>query len=296
MARYGLVMDVGKCNGCYNCFLACRDEHCGNDFPPYSAAQPMSGHAWLRLLEKERGSFPKVKVAYVAVTCMHCEDAPCVSASQDGAVYAREDGIVLIDPEKAVGRREILSTCPYRVISWNEERQLPQKCGLCAHLLDRGFKEPRCSEACPTGALVFGDLDDPGSEVARLVASGLTEPLRAGYGIGEKVLYAGLPKRFVAGAVVFGDTDACGEGVTVRLTGDDVELSRVTDAFGDFEFEGLATDTVFTVSVRAGGYATVVLDVKTLTDVYAGEIVLEPVPALVAAAGTDAAAGGDGLV
>ena len=80
---------------------------------------------------------------------------------------------------------------------------------MCAHLLDAGWKEPRCVEACPTGALVFGDLDDPNSEVAKLVASGKTEALRPDYDMGEKVRYIGLPKEFVAGAVVYGDKDEC---------------------------------------------------------------------------------------
>ena len=148
MARYGMVIDETLCNGCYCCFLACRDEHCGNDYPGYSSAQPMSGMNWMRVIEKERGKYPKVKVAYTSVLCMHCDDALCVKMSRDGAVYRRPDGIVIVDPVKAKGQKNIVSTCPYRVIEWNEEKQLPQKCTLCAHLLDQGWKEPRCAEAC----------------------------------------------------------------------------------------------------------------------------------------------------
>jgi Fe-S-cluster-containing dehydrogenase component len=218
MARYGLVVDITKCNGCYNCFLACKDEYCGNDHPSYSAAQPMTGQSWMRIGEKERGRYPKVKVAYTAVPCMHCENPPCVDAGGgDGAVYRRSDGIVLIDPVKAAGREEIVASCPYRVIYWNDDSQIPQKCTLCAHLLDQGWKEPRCVEACPTGALVFGDSDDPDSAISRLLASQETEALRPEYGLGERVRYIGLPKRFVAGSVVWGDTDECAVGATVTL-------------------------------------------------------------------------------
>jgi Fe-S-cluster-containing dehydrogenase component len=64
VTRHGMVVDITKCNGCYNCFLACRDEYVGNDFPPYSLSQPKTGHCWMRLVEKEGGQFPKVKVAY----------------------------------------------------------------------------------------------------------------------------------------------------------------------------------------------------------------------------------------
>ncbi len=102
--------------------------------------------------------------------CMHCDDALCVKAAQDGAIYKRSDGVVIIDPKKSEGQKRLVSTCPYRVIYWNEEKQIPQKCTFCAHLLDKGWKEPRCVEVCPTGALTFGDLDRPNSEAAGLMA------------------------------------------------------------------------------------------------------------------------------
>ncbi len=155
MARYGLVIDVNKCSGCYNCYLACRDEYCGNDYPPYSLAQPYTGHFWMRQIERERGKYPKVKVAYTPLPCMHCDDALCIKTAQDGAVYRRPDGIVIIDPEKSKGQKNLLSACPYRVIYWNEKTNIPQKCTLCAHLLDAGWKEPRCVELCPAGAMTF---------------------------------------------------------------------------------------------------------------------------------------------
>ena len=275
MARYGMVMDVTKCNGCYNCFLACRDEYCGNDFAPYSASQPMTGHFWMRLIEKERGKYPKVKVAYTAVPCMHCDNPTCVKLAQDEAVYQREDGIVIIDPVKAKGKKEIISSCPYRVIYWNEALEVPQKCTLCAHLLDQGWKEPRCVEACPTGALVFGDLDDPNSEVSKLVASGQTEALHPEYGLKEKVRYIGLPKRFVAGSVVFGDSDECAEGVQVTLEGEGLKQTVKTNNYGDFEFEGLAADKVYTVKVEHEGYESQEYTVKTNIDVYLGDIFLK---------------------
>jgi Fe-S-cluster-containing dehydrogenase component len=274
MVRYGMMMDVTKCNGCYNCFLACRDEYCGNDFPPYSLSQPMTGHYWMRVIEKERGQYPKVKVAYTAVPCMQCDNASCVKIAQDGAIYRRPDGIVIIDPLKAKGQKDLLSSCPYRVIFWNEETKIPQKCTFCAHLLDKGWKEPRCVEACPTGALIFGDLDNPGSEIAKLVASGKTEALHPEYNMQDKVTFVGLPKRFVAGAVVFGDTDACAEGIKIILEGDGQKKTTSTDNYGDFEFEGLSADKSYLVSVQAPGYKSQKFEVKTVTDVYLREIIL----------------------
>jgi len=274
VSRYGILIDVTKCNGCYNCFLACRDEHCGNDFPPIAASQPNSGHFWMQIVEKERGKYPKVKVAYVPVPCMQCEEATCVRAASKGEIYRRPDGIVIVDPEKSKGQKDLLGTCPYRVMYWNEEKQIPQKCTFCAHLLDKGWKEPRCVEACPTGALVFGDLDDPKSEVAKLTNSGKAEVLHPEYGLKEKVAYIGLPKRFVAGAVVFGDTDACGEGAKVTLEGEGQKLVAQANNYGDFEFDGLPSDKAYVVKIEHPGYKPQTLEARTKIDVYLGDIVL----------------------
>jgi Fe-S-cluster-containing dehydrogenase component len=274
VTKYGMVIDITKCNGCHNCFLACRDEYCGNDFPPYSASQPNASHYWMRIIEKERGKYPKVKVAYTPIPCMHCEEASCVKAARDGAIYRRTDGIVLIDPEKSVGQKGLLSTCPYRVIYWNEKERIPQKCTFCAHLLDDGWKAPRCVEVCPTGALIFGDLDDANSDVAKLTASGGVEVLHPEYGLKEKVAYIGLPKRFIAGAVVFGDTDECGEGARVTLEGIGEKRVVKADNYGDFEFEGLSADKAYAVRVEKAGYKTHKIEVNTKVDRYLGDIVL----------------------
>ena len=276
MARYGMVIDITKCNGCYNCFLSCRDEYCGNDYPAYSLSQPFAGQFWMRLIEKERGEYPKVKVAYIPVPCMHCEEAPCIAASSNNAVYRRPDGIVIIDPEKAVGQKEIVSACPYRVIYWNQEKDIPQKCTLCAHLLDKGWKEPRCVEACPTGALVFGDLSDPNSEISRIKASQEVEVLHPEYGLKPGVCYIGLPKRFIAGEVILADReDECAQNVRVLLEDKTAKRTIKTDNFGDFEFEGLEPDTEYTIKIEHEGYAPKEFSVNTRTDICLGEIVLE---------------------
>jgi len=272
-----MVIDTSRCNGCYNCFLACRDEFCGNDYPPYSAAQPYTGQFWMRLIEKERGKYPKVKVAYAAVPCMQCENAPCVKASPDNAVYRRPDGIVIIDPEKAVGRDEIISACPYRVIYWNEEKKLPQKCTFCAHLLDKGWKEPRCVEACPTNALIFGDLEDPDSQISKVTASQDLEELHPEYGLEPGVRYIGLPKRFIAGSVVLGDEeDEWAENVDVTLTDKSEKKTVKTDNYGDFEFEGLQPEQEYSLKIKFQGYAPKEFHVRTTTDIYLGEIILSP--------------------
>jgi Fe-S-cluster-containing dehydrogenase component len=228
----------------------------------------------MRVIEKERGKYPKVKVAFTAVPCMHCDDASCVKAAKGGEIYKRSDGIVIIDPEKSRGRKDLVSSCPYRVIYWNEEKQIPQKCTFCAHLLDRGWKEPRCVEACPNGTLTFGDLDDSKSEVARWMASGKVEVLHPEYAMKEKVVYLGIPKRFIGGAVVLGGTDECAEGAKVTLQGKGEKRVVKADNYGDFEFDGLSADKAYAVKVEQRGYKTYNTEVKTKTDVYLGDIIL----------------------
>jgi len=275
MAKYGILVDVTRCNGCYNCFIAWKDEYCGNDHPPYSASQPMTGQFWMKINEKERGKYPHVKVSYTPMPCMHCEKPKCMEIAGDCSIYKREDGIVIIDPREAKGRKDLVSACPYRVIYWNEEKQVPQKCTMCAHLLDQGWKEPRCVEACPTGALLFGDLDNPESEISRALADGRAAPLHPEYRMNEKVRYIGLPGKFIAGSLVFKDTDRCAEGVTVTLTGEGEKKSQKTDNYGDFEFEDLQSDKQYTVDIDSPGYKSRSFEVKTLIDVFLGEIFLE---------------------
>lgn len=277
MARLSLLIDVTKCSGCHNCFLACRDEYYDNDYSPYSAPQPLESQFWMQVKEIERGSYPKPKVDYLPLPCLHCEKAPCMEAATDEAVYRREDGIVVIDPKKAKGQKQIVNACPYRVIFWNAGFEIPQKCTLCAHRLDEGAKEPRCVEACPTGALVFGDLDDPNSEIAKQSAALETEIFHPEYNASPMVRYVGIPKRFVVGELVWRDVPGeCAEGVRVVLQGEGVKLETRSDSYGDFEFDGLEKNKDYRVSIDSEGYVSMVIEVFTQTDVDLGEIVLEP--------------------
>jgi len=278
MARLSLLIDVTKCSGCYNCFLACRDEFFGNDYSPYSAPQPLEGQFWMKIQEVERGSYPKPKLDYIPTPCMHCEDAPCIDAAADEAVYRRPDGIVIVDPQKAKGQKEIVSSCPYRLIYWNPDLEMPQKCTLCAHMLDAGEKQPRCVEACPTGALVFGDLDDSDSEIAQVTAAAKVEVYHPEYETAPAVKYIGLPKRFIVGEVVRRDQPGeCAEGVKVQLLeGDTVAMETATDSYGDFEFDGLDKDKAYNVRVDFPGYASMIIEVGKRRDVNLGQITLEP--------------------
>jgi len=275
MSRYGMVIDINKCNGCYNCFLACKDEYTGNDYLPYSVGQQNEASPFMKVTEKEMGKCPKVKVDYVAQPCFQCSDATCVKMATNGEVYRRPDGIVIIDPEKAKGKREIVNSCPYRVISWNETQNVAQKCTFCVHLLEKGAKEPRCVEACPSGALLFGDLDDPNSEISKNLAAAPAQELNPAYGLKSNVLYRNLPGRLIAGEVILEDRQGeCAKDVKVTLKGDNGELSTETDFLGDFEFKGLPADKTFKLTVEYDDYKSQSMDIKTDTDKNIGEVLL----------------------
>jgi Fe-S-cluster-containing dehydrogenase component len=277
MAKWGFVIDISKCNACYCCFIACKDEYWDNDYPPYTAAQPRHEQFWMNIAKNERGKHPYVKVAYMPVPCMHCEDAPCIKAAKGGAVYRRPDGVVVIDPQKAAGQKQLVKSCPYGAIFWNEEKQLPQKCTFCVHRLEKG-EIPRCVQACPTECIHFGDLDDPKSELSRLLESAKAEVFHPEWRTQPKVYYIDLHKMtkyFIAGAVTFKDTDECAEGVSVTLkdksTGKSTETS--TNNFGDFEFDGLGAGK-YSLKFECKGYAAKMVNVDLETDRYLGVVSL----------------------
>ena len=103
MARYIMAIDLKYCIGCYNCQIACKDEHVGNEFPPIAKSQSTFGHFWMSIKEQERVLSPShIKVAYIPTPCQHCEDPACMKAAKNEAIYRRPDGIVIIDPEKVI--------------------------------------------------------------------------------------------------------------------------------------------------------------------------------------------------
>ncbi len=216
MKKWNLIIDVALCHDCNNCFLADKDEFVGNDWPPYSAAQPWSGHRWMNIFRKERGQFPLVQVAYLPMPCMHCDQAPCLTP--DEAVYKRPDGLVIIDPVKAKGRPEIVDTCPYGAIYWNDDLDLPQKCTGCVHLLEEGWTETRCSRCVPPEP-----SSSYGPAMKRWRTAGAAEGLeafRADLGTKPRVYYKNLhrwTKVLVAGSVAYLDTDECAEGATISV-------------------------------------------------------------------------------
>jgi tetrathionate reductase subunit B len=263
-----MIVDITKCNGCYNCQIACKDEHVGNDWTPVAKPQPDTGQFWHRIEEMVRGQVPKVKMAYMHHTCQHCDDAPCIKSCKSNAIYKRDDGAVIIDPEKCTGGRNCVDACPYGVIYFNEDLNIAQKCTWCAHLLDKGWKEPRCVDACPTEALKFGEE----SELKDTIAQAETlKPVNK-----PRTYYIGIPKRFIAGAVYDPEADECLDEAVVTLK--DSKGQKVntlnTDVFGDFWFEGLEVGT-YSVEVEKEGYLRQKMEsISTEKDINIGDIAL----------------------
>lgn len=282
MKKPGIAINSARCMACYACFMACKDEHCGWD-SKLSRSQPELGQYWMNIVEWERGDNERrIKTATVPTPCSHCDNPACVAAAKDGAAYKRPDGIVIIDPEKAVGQRQIVDACPIHAVFWNEDLQLPQKCTMCAELLDDpdypGF-EPRCVEACPNQALVFGDLADPDSEISKLIAANKVTQLEALGDMGSSVVHLNVPTAFLAGTVAYPKEleEVCiGAKVTATCqeTGESHEM--VTNWAGDYEFEDLPKAKTWTVEISYPGFKTVRYDgQRTDADHYVGITYLE---------------------
>ena len=250
-----MIIDIERCEDCNNCFLACKDEHVGNDWPGYAVSQPLHGQRWIDIMRKERGQYPLIDVAYRPTPCMHCDNAPCIKAAKNGAIYKRDDGIVIIDPAKSRGQKALVDACPYDAIWWNEEKDLPQKCTFCAHLLSEGWKEPRCVQACPTGALKFVAADN--SAIEKKVETENLEVLHPQYKTLPRVYYKNLyrySRCFIGGSVaveVDGVSD-CALGANIKLIKDSKTIGEtVSDPFGDFKFDNLEENSgIYTLEIK----------------------------------------------
>jgi tetrathionate reductase subunit B len=264
------LVDVSICNGCYCCQIACKDEHVGNDWPAYAKPQPDTGQFWLKVNEFVRGTVPKVKMHYLPVLCMHCDKAPCMDTCPVKAIDKRKDGLVVIDPVKCTGCKLCVVACPYRVIFFNDDLNLAQKCTGCAHLLDRGWKEPRCVDACPTQALKY--IEE--SEIKKQHPE--AEVINPHLGTQSRVYYLNVPKKFVAGTVYDPVAEEIVKDALCTLTdsGSRQKFTTKTDGFGDFWFEGLK-EGQFSLIIEKDGKSKKFVDISTEKDVNLGDIPLK---------------------
>ena len=202
MKRCGMVIDLKRCVGCYSCMIACKSE---NGTPPEIF--------FSRVVEEEIGVYPHTSRKFLPLLCNHCQDAPCERICPTGATYRREDGIVMVDASKCIGCRSCYITCPYKnryylspkavqsgyygtsLVPYEVEKYrdfgkagIVVKCTMCAHRVDQGL-EPACVATCPARARIFGDLDDPRSEVSQLIARRYGTPMHPEFGTKPSVYY-----------------------------------------------------------------------------------------------------------
>jgi tetrathionate reductase subunit B len=198
--RWGMLIDTTKCAaGCTDCVTACNTENGLDPKPTRTSAQ------WIRKVEIKE--IKTGRQASVPVMCQHCAEPPCVDVCPTGASFKRADGIVLVDRHSCIGCRYCMMACPYKARSFVHEPltdQLPdvprgkgcvESCTLCVHRLDKGQTTTACAEACTQaghGAIVFGDLNNPQSEIARRVREVASVQLRADLRLDPGVRYQGL--------------------------------------------------------------------------------------------------------
>ena len=198
--RWGMLIDLNRCDsGCNECVSACAKE---NGLQGHG--RPETDAQWIRKVDVRDPDTGHSQS--LPMMCQHCADPPCVDVCPTGASFKRADGIVLVDKHTCIGCRYCMSACPYKARSFVHEALEDQKphaprgkgtvesCTMCVHRIDDN-RQPACVEACNDtggGAMLFGDLNDPDSEIARRVAKYASQQIRADLGLDPGVRYQGL--------------------------------------------------------------------------------------------------------
>jgi Fe-S-cluster-containing dehydrogenase component/formate-dependent nitrite reductase membrane component NrfD len=177
--NYGFAIDLRKCIGCHACTIACKAEH----------QIPVGvNRCWVKTVEK--GIFPDTQRLFFPVLCNQCVDAPCVRICPTNALYKRRDGIVDLNGLSCIGCRACMEACPYDQLFIDPNTHTAEKCNFCANRVENRLL-PSCVSVCPTECRIFGDLDDPSSEVSRIVQREAFSVRKPEKGTGPKVFYLG---------------------------------------------------------------------------------------------------------
>jgi Fe-S-cluster-containing dehydrogenase component/formate-dependent nitrite reductase membrane component NrfD len=179
MTRYGFVIDQDSCIGCHACTVACKTEH----------QVPLGvNRTWVKYVET--GAWPDTIRSFSVMRCNHCADAPCVTICPTSALFKRGDGIVDFDTSRCIGCKSCMQACPYDALYIDPDEHTAQKCNYCVHRVEVGL-EPACVVVCPEQAIIAGDLDDPVSRIARMVATEELHVRAAEQGTNPKLWYKG---------------------------------------------------------------------------------------------------------
>ena len=157
--KFGFVIDNRKCIGCHACTVACKSEH---------DAPIGVNRTWVKQVEK--GTFPNTRRVFTVTRCNHCTDAPCVTICPTEALFTREDGIVDFNNDRCIGCKSCMQACPYDALYIDPETKTAAKCNYCVHRTDIGL-EPACVNICPEHAIISGDMENPETEIAQLIAT-----------------------------------------------------------------------------------------------------------------------------
>ena len=252
MTRYGMLIDLKSCIGCRACMTACK---CNHDIP----VGEYEGREYYRIwpMEEELGRYPYVVRNITPLLCMQCEEPPCVDACPiSGAIYKREDGIILVDYDKCDGCRLCIQACPYDAIYFREDKGVVDKCTFCYELVDLGL-QPECVKACVSDAMLFGDLDDPESRISKQIEVLHARPLYSEYGTKPSVYYtahAGRMRGTVWDPTVEKPVPAA--RITLQESGTDKSFFTTSDVNGVFFFWRLDVRKTYALLIEAQGYST----------------------------------------
>jgi len=260
-----MLININRCSVCYSCQVACKDEFVGNVHPPYSYSQTDKEQSWITVTETEKGTYPYVKVYPTAVTCMQCENAPCMKAcSVPGCMYRTENGVIIIDPDKCNGCQACLKACPYGAIVFNDDKNISQKCTLCQHRIQEG-KEPACVDACPSGVFTFGEE----SKILQEAKNRGARVMHPEYATGPKIYYIGLPSPSLVGHLIDSVSlmDIAGADVTLTDVKAGSALSVKSNVSGNILVQELKLGNIYNAKVTCKGYQpqtidNIVLDVE----------------------------------